>query len=69
MSTNEQGQQVLDCGVLCGDYARPLRDQSSVVHGIIFKRCTEKCNAGNIPFIECAMDAKTTSDVTRCNQL
>jgi hypothetical protein len=63
------GQQVLDCGVMCKNYTAPLRNQSTVVQGIIFQKCVDKCNAGNMAFIECALDARSTTDVTRCNAL
>jgi hypothetical protein len=67
--TGPDGQQTLDCGVMCKNYTAPLRNQSSVVQGIIFQKCVDKCNGGNMAFIECALDARSTTDVTRCNAL
>jgi hypothetical protein len=69
IQTDEDGEQFLDCGILCDNYVRPIRNQSAVIRDIILKRCAERCNGGNMPFIECAMEARSTTDVSRCNQL
>ena len=59
----------MDCGSLCRNFIAPIKAQSPVIQNIVFTKCVDKCNNQNMPFVECAISARTEADVSRCNQL